>query len=118
MKGLRKEMEKLAKGYSKYIYKNEDQLIDDFCNKIKEQKIGNLDLDTYSQFRFWKRETADHLKGFYKDFKEETKDDKIPFDEFCEFIWLQMEDFMDDMPDSISLELFKGLKAKDGMAEA
>ena len=117
MKELSKEMEKLAKGYSKYIYKNEDQLIDDFCNKIKEQKIGNLDLDTYSQFRFWKRETEDHLKGFYKDFKEETKDDKIPFDDFCEFIWLQMEDFIDEMPDDVS-SLFKELNSRDDIARA
>ena len=117
MKELSKEMEKLAKGYSKYIEKNEDNIINDFCDKIREQKIGDLDLDTYSQFRFWKRETSDHLKNFYKDFKEETKDGKISFDDFCEFIWLQMEDFIDEMPDDVS-SLFKELNSRDDIARA
>ena len=117
MKELNKEIEKMTKGYSKYIYKNEDEIIDDFCNKIREQKIGNLDLDTYSQFRFWKSETSDHLKDFYKDFKEETKDDKISFDNFCEFVWLQMEDFMDELPNDVS-KLFKELNPGDEMAKA
>ena len=117
MKELNIEMEKLAKGYSKYIEKNEDNIINDFCDKIREQKIGDLDLDTYSQFRFWKCETSSNLKDFYKDFKEETKDGKISFDDFCEFVWLQMEDFMDEMPDDIS-KLFRELNSKDIIAEA
>ena len=117
MKELSKKMEKLAKGYSKYIYKNEDQLIDDFCNKIKEQKIGNLDLDTYSQFRYWKSESLDRLKSFHEEFKDETKDSEIHFDDFCEFVWLQMEDFMDEMPDDVS-KLFRELNSKDIIAEA
>ena len=117
MKGLSKAIDGLARGYSKYIYKNQDKIIDDFCNKIREQKIGNLDLDTYSQFRFWKSETLDRLKGFYKEFKKETKDDEIPFDDFCEFVWLQMEDFMDEIPDDVS-KLFKTLTSKDEIAEA
>ena len=117
MKELNIEMEKLAKGYSKYIEKNEDNIINDFCDKIREQRIGDLDLDTYSQFRFWKSETSSNLKNFYKDFKEETKDGKISFDDFCEFVWLQMESFMDEMPDDIS-KLFKTLTSKDEMAEA
>ena len=115
MKGLNKAIKGLTKGYSKFIYKNEDKLINDFCNKIREQRIGNLDLDTYSLFRFWKSETTDHLKDFYKDFKEETKDGKISFDDFCEFVWLQMEDFMDEMPNDVS-NLFKELNSR--MAEA
>ena len=117
MKGLNKEMKRLAEGYSKYIDKNEDEIVNDFCDKIREQKIGNLDLDTYSQFRFWKSETTDHLKDFYEDFKEDTKDDKIPFDDFCEFVWLQMEDFIDEMPDDVS-SLFKELNSRDDIARA
>ena len=117
MKGLNKAIKGLTKGYSKFIYKNEDKLINDFCNKIREQRIGNLDLDTYSLFRFWKSETTDHLKDFYKDFKEETKDGKISFDDFCEFVWLQMEDFIDEMPDDVS-SLFRELNSKDNIAEA
>ena len=117
MKELSKAIEGLAKGYSKFIYKNQDKIIDDFCDKIREQKIGNLDLDTYSQFRYWKSETSDHLKDFYEDFKEDTKDDKISFDDFCEFVWLQMEDFIDEMPDDVS-RLFKTLNSKDDVAEA
>ena len=117
MKGLNIEMKKLAEGYYKYIDKNQDEIIKDFCRKIKRQKIGDLDLDTYSQFRFWKSETADHLKDFYKDFKEETKDDKIPFDDFCEFVWIQMESFMHEMPDDIS-RLFKEIHSGDGIAKA
>ena len=117
MKELSKAIDGLAKGYSKFIYKNQENLINDFCNKIKEQKIGNLDLDTYSQFRYWKSETSDRLKSFYEEFKKETKDGEIPFDDFCEFVWLQMEDCMDEMPDDIS-KLFKELNSKDEMAEA
>ena len=118
MKELSKEIEKLTKGYSKYIYRYEDEIISDFCDKIREQKIGDLDLDTYSLYRFWKMETLESLKDFYKVFKKDTGNDDIPFDDFCEFIWLKMDDFMGDMPDNISLELFKGLNVKDGMAEA
>ena len=117
MKELNIEMKKLAEGYSKYIDKNQDEIIKDFCRKIKRQKIGDLDLDTYSQFRFWKSETSSNLKDFYKDFKEETKDGKISFDDFCEFVWLQMESFMDEMPDDVS-KLFKELHSGDVVAEA
>ena len=117
MKGLNKAIKGLTKGYSKFIYKNEDKLINDFCNKIREQKIGNLDLDTYSLFRFWKNETSDRLKSFYKEFKKETKDGEIPFDDFCEFVWLQMEDFMDEMPDDIS-KLFRELNSNEFIAKA
>jgi len=117
MKELNIEMKRLAKGYSKYIDKNQDEIVFDFCSKIMAQKIGDLDLDTYSQFRFWKRETSDNLKGFYKDFKEETKDGKISFDDFCEFVWIQMEHFMDETPDDIS-KLFKELHSGDVVAEA
>ena len=117
MKELSKAIEGLAKGYSKFIYKNQDKIIDDFCDKIKEQKIGNLDLDTYSQFRYWKSETSDRLRSFHEEFKQETKDDEIHFDDFCEFVWLQMEDCIDEMPDDIS-KLFKALNSKDEMAEA
>ena len=117
MKELNIEIEKLAKGYSKYIDKNEDEIVNDFCDKIREQKIGNLNLNTYSQFRYWKSETSDHLKDFYEDFKEDTKDDKISFDDFCEFVWLQMEDFIDEMPDDVS-KLFKELHSGDVVAEA
>ena len=117
MKELNMEIEKLAKGYSKYIDKNEDEIVNDFCDKIREQKIGNLDLDTYSQFRYWKSETLDRLKSFHEEFKQETKDGEIHFDDFCEFVWLQMEDFMDEMPDDIS-KLFRELNSNEFVAEA
>ena len=117
MKELSKAIEGLAKGYSKFIYKNQDKIIDDFCDKIREQKIGNLNLNTYSQFRYWKSETSDHLKDFYEDFKEDTKDDKISFDDFCEFVWLQMEDFIDEMPGDVS-KLFRELNSNEFVAKA
>ena len=117
MKELSKAIEGLTKGYSKFIYKNQDEIIHDFCAKITAQKIGNLDLDTYSQFRYWKSETSDRLRSFHEEFKQETKDGEIHFDDFCEFVWLQMEDFMDEMPDDIS-KLFRELNSKDIIAEA
>ena len=117
MKGLSKEIESLTKGYYKFINKNEEKIINDFCDKIKEQKIGDLDLDTYSKFRYWKSESMDRLKVFYKEFKQETRDDKIHFDDFCEFAWLQIEDFIDEVPDEVS-ELFKGLNSNDFVAKA
>ena len=117
MKELNIEMNRLSKGYSKYIHKNQDEIVNDFCDKIKEQKIGNLDLETYSQFRYWKSETSDRLKSFYKEFKQETKDGEILFDDFCEFVWLQMEDFMDEMPDDIS-KLFREINSNEFIAKA
>ena len=117
MKELSKVIDSLAKGYSKFIYNNQDEIIFDFCAKITAQKIGNLDLDTYSQFRYWKSETSDRLRSFHEEFKQETKNGEIHFDDFCEFVWLQMEDFMDEMPDDIS-KLFRELNSKDIIAEA
>lgn len=120
MKGFNSEMDRmdrLAKGYSRYIDKNQDEIVKDFCKKIKQQKIGNLDLNTYSQFRYWKSEASDRLKSFHEEFKQETKDDKIHFDDFCEFVWLQMEDFMDEIPDDVS-SLFKELNSNDFVAKA
>ena len=117
MKELSKVIDGLEKGYSKFIHKNQDEIIFDFCAKITVQKIGNLDLDTYSQFRYWKSETLDRLKSFHEEFKDETKDSEIHFDDFCEFVWLQMEDFMDEMPDDIS-KLFKELNSNEFVAKA
>ena len=52
-----------------------------------------------------------------EEFKDETKDGEIHFDDFCEFVWLQMEDFMDEMPNDIS-KLFRELNSKKIVAEA
>ena len=77
--------------YSKFIGENEEEIIDDFCIKIKEQMIGNLTLDEYSRFRFWKNHSGDYLKDFYKTFKAETKSD-IPYNIFCELMWNSLDE--------------------------
>ena len=47
---------KLNKKYNKYVDKNRNVLINDFCKEIRELEIGNLTLDEYTRFSFWKQE--------------------------------------------------------------
>ena len=77
--------------YSEFVGKNEKEIIDDFCSKIKKEMIGDLTLDEYSRFRFWKNHSGDHLKGFYETFKVETKSD-MPYNIFCELMWNTLDD--------------------------
>ena len=53
MKELNGIMQGMISDYSKYVDINSDEIVNDFCDKIREQKIGDLDLNTYSCFRFW-----------------------------------------------------------------
>ena len=95
-------MQGMISDYSKYVDINSDEIVNDFCDKIREQKIGDLDLNTYSCFRFWKHVVHDSLKDFYKDFKKETRDKEITFEEFCDFTWNEMGSMMDEMPQDIA----------------
>ena len=111
---------KINKRYDKYVDKNRGRLINDFCREIKKEEIGNLTLDEYSKFRFWKHDQEDTLKGFYGNFKEDTKDSEIDFDEFCKFTWTYMDEvdgmYGSDLPDEIEA-IIRGLK-DDSVAEA
>ena len=77
--------------YSKFIGENEEVIIDDFCDKIKKELIGDLTLDEYSRFRFWKDHSDKHLKTFYRTFKKETKSD-ISYNIFCELMWNTLDE--------------------------
>ena len=76
MNELNVMMQGMISDYSKYVDVNSDEIVNDFCDKIKEHKIVDLDLNTYSCFRFWKHVVHDSLKSFYKDFKKENSDKK------------------------------------------
>ena len=97
--------DKMFELYSEYVGENVNKIVDDFCKKIKKEQIGNLTLDEYSRFRFWKEHLRDELKGFYERYKDDTKDEKMSFSLFCEFLWHTL-DSADDLPDNI-----KGLMA-------
>ena len=83
--------DKMFELYSKFIGENEEVIIDDFCDKIKKELIGDLTLDEYSRFRFWKDHSSKHLKTFYKTFKGETKSD-MPYNIFCELMWNTLDE--------------------------
>ena len=76
--------------YSEYIDENEAEIVNDFCAKIKKDKIGDLDLNEYSRFRFWKHHCASTLEYFYKKFLKDTKAPELGFDVFCELSWQTM----------------------------
>ena len=118
MKEPRKLKDIVQSNYERYVDKNEEKIVNDFCRKIKEERIGDLTLQHYSKFCFCKSESDDSLKDFYKTFINDTKDSDISFDEFCEYTWLQMESFEDEMPSEVE-NLFKSLKVEtDVIAKA
>ena len=77
--------------YAEFVSENEQKIIDDFCSKVRNEMVGDLTLDEYSRFRFWKNHSAKHLNTFYKKFKEEAKSD-IPYDIFCELMWNTLDE--------------------------
>ena len=81
---------KMFKLWSNFMEKNEKKIINDFCSKIKNEIIGDLTLDEYSQFRFWRYHSSEQLKPFYKTFKKETKSN-IPYTIFCELLWNSLD---------------------------
>ena len=88
--------DKLFNKYSKYIDANKDEIVDDFCDKIKKEELGDLTLDEYSRFRFWKWFSSDRIEEFYLDYKKTVGEDYVEYDEFCELLWLSMSE---DLPD-------------------
>ena len=94
--------------YSKFIDENEDRIIEDYCEKIKKEAIGDLTLDEYSRFLFWKDLTKSELNHFYENFKEETKATEMPYDLFCELMWNTLGD---SAPDNIKeiINMVKGI---------
>tara|TARA_Y100000310_G_scaffold339816_1_gene433679 strand:- start:124 stop:462 length:339 start_codon:yes stop_codon:yes gene_type:complete len=111
-----KIVKKMINRYSKYVDKNEKIIINEFCEKIKKHKIGDLTLDEYSRFKFWKIETDEHLRDFFQAFKDDTKDKEIDYETFCEFTWNTVEDYIDEVPEDVKTVL-QGLKDNTG-AEA
>jgi len=87
--------DKMFELYAKFIGKNEKKIIDDFCDKVRNEMVGDLTLDEYSRFRFWKNHSASHLRTFYKKFKKEACSD-ITFHTFCELMWSTLDEAMPD----------------------
>ena len=94
--------------YAEFIGKNEKKIIDDFCVKIKKELIGDLTLDEYSRFRFWKDYTSESLKKFHKKYKKDTKKD-VSYDIFCELMWESLDNML---PEEIKkmLNVIKGVQ--------
>lgn len=88
--------DKLFNKYSEYIDANKDEIVDDFCDKIKKEELGDLTLDEYSRFRFWKWFSEDKIRSFYLDYKQSVGEDHFEYDKFCEMLWLSMSK---DLPD-------------------
>ena len=93
--------EKMSKRYEIYMNNNEDMIVDDFCKEIKKERVSDLTLEEYSQFRFWKEETSEELKSFYKRFKKDTRDEAITFEKFCRFTWINMDKIEHGLPDEL-----------------
>ena len=107
--------DKMFELYAKFIGENESAIVDDFCNKIKEEMDGALTLDEYSRFRFWKNHVNKELIEFYSRFRGETKTD-MPFDSFCELMWKTMGDIMPEDSGEL-MEMMNSVKTI-GMGEA
>ena len=93
--------------YSKFVGKNKEKIIDDFCNKIKKELIGDLTLDEYSRFAFWKEHVGSELNHFYSKFKEDTKSD-LPYNVFCELMWNTLDG--KDLPEELQ-EIMSSIKS-------
>ena len=111
-----KIVNKLIDKYISFVDKNETKIVNDFCKKIKESRVGDLTLDEYSRFRFWMVESKPHLKTFFKVFKKDTRDAELDFEKFCEFTWMTMDEYIDEVPKEIK-DVMEGLKNGTG-AEA
>ena len=95
--------DKMFESYSKYVGENEKKIIDDFCNKVKNEMIGDLTLDEYSRFRFWKYTTDKELNFFHDKFTKDMDCD-MNFDSFCDLLWNALEnvpDWMSHVMDNI-----------------
>jgi len=91
----------LQQEYSDFISKNEKRLIDDFCDKIKEEKVGDLNLEDYTRYIYWKKISEKDLNNFFAEFKKNTKDYDIPYGKFCEFIWSELVVSGEDLPPNL-----------------
>ena len=93
--------------YAEFIGANEKEIIDDFCSKVKRETIGDLTLDEYSRFAFWKEHVGSELNHFYSKFKEDTKT-TIPYNLFCELMWNTLDG--KDIPEELQ-EIMSSIKS-------
>lgn len=101
---MQTDRDKLQKGFNEFVDKNEDEIIKEFCNKIMTERIGDLNLNEYSHFKFWKNQVLDFLKDFYKEFLKDTNQEEkdLNFDMFCEATWLTLDEESDDVLKELS----------------
>ena len=83
--------DKMFELYSKFVGDNEEEIIDDFCNKVKRDLIGDLTLDEYSRFRFWKDYSNKALREMFRRYRIDTKDD-MSYNTFCDLMWKTLDE--------------------------
>ena len=82
--------------YSEFMGNNEEQIINDFCDKVRNELEADLTLAEYSKFRFWKYHVRKALGVFYDKFKKDTGALDTTYDEFCEFMWKDLDENLDE----------------------
>lgn len=81
--------------------KNKETIVNDFCKLIQDRHIGDLNLNQYTMFVFWKHEAKNELRDFYKKFLKDTKADDVNYEEFCEMMWHWIDEDIKDIPKEI-----------------
>ena len=104
--------DKMFKEFSKFVGDNETDIIDDFCEKIKNDKVGDMTLDEYSRFRFWQVHISKELSFFHSKFVEETKDD-MSYNAFCEMLWCTLDDAVPEWWDDLMGSIYACKDIKD-----
>ena len=107
--------EELQSKFNKYVDKNRKKIINDFCREIKESEVGDLTLDAYTNFKFWKYDQKKILNNFHKTFQNDTKDFELSFDHFCKWLWIAIDDEEIDLPGDVKLflDFFRGEKGAE-----
>lgn len=92
------EIEEAMKRAEEFAGSNKETIINDFCKLIKDRQIGDLSLNQYTMFVFWKHESKNELRDFYKRFLKDTKAEDVDYEEFCEMIWHWLGEEVEDIP--------------------
>ena len=116
--------DKMFNDFIRFIDGDKDEIIKDFCDKIVKEEIGDLSLNEYVRFRFWKHSMNNELRNFYKSYILETNDIGS-FDVFCEMSWLCLDQIVNDgneilkeMAEFIDKVKFKDFSILNKMPEA
>ncbi len=95
------EIEEAIKRAEEFADTNREAIVNDFCKLIKDRQIGDLSLNQYTMFVFWKHEAKNELRDFYKLFLKDTKTKDVDYEEFCEMMWHWLDEDIEDIPKEI-----------------